>query len=110
MIGKVILPVLLGLSLFKMRSSEKSLSNEKCVQRIYRDCNYPKHFTEEQLENVRQYLNTSFTRLADIKPDKPLCPKLHVRQDWKCLSQQQRRRVVNVWKEMYREGRRSETD
>ena len=79
-------------------------SKEKCIQRIYRDCNHPKHFTEEELENVRQFLNYSFTVLADIKPDKPLCPKLHVRQDWKCLTHQQRRRVVDVWEEMYKRG------
>ena len=70
----------------------QGLSNEECVQRIYRDCNYPTVFSEEELENVRQFLNYSFTVLADIKPDKPLCPKLHVRQDWKCLSQKQKTR------------------
>ena len=84
--------------------SDDSPSDEECVKRIYRDCNHPKHFTEEELENVRQFLNYSFTVLADIKPDKPLCPKLHVRQDWKCLSQQQRRRVVDVWEVMYKKG------
>ena len=104
MFRNVILVVLLSSSFVEMKSSEQGLSNEECVQSIYRDCNYPKHFTEEELENVRQFLNYSFTVLADIKPDKPLCPKLHVRQDWKCLSQQQRRRVVNVWKQMYGNG------
>ena len=97
MLGKVILIILL-VTLVEIQNTEESLSNEECVQRIYRDCNYPKHFTEE---NVIQFINYSFTVLADIKPDKPLCPKLHVRQDWKCLSQQQKTRVVNVWKQMY---------
>src|SRR4051794_23999267 len=81
-----------------------SIPNERCVQRIYRECNYPTTFTDEELENVRQFLNYSFTVLADIKPDKPLCPKLHVRHDWKCLSQQQKKRVTNVWKKMYKRG------
>ena len=61
-------------------------------------------FTEEELENVRQFLNYSFTVLADIKPDKPLCPKLHVRQDWKCLTEQQKSRVVDVLEKMYKRG------
>ena len=74
------------------------------MRRIYRECNYPTTFTDEELENVRQYLNYSFTVLADIKPDKPLCPKLHVRQDWKCLTKQQKRRTINVWKRMYELG------
>ena len=79
----------------KMR---QGASNNECVRRIYSNCNHPKQFTYEELENVRQFLNYSFTVLADIKPDKPLCHKLHVRHDWKCLSQQQKQRVTNVWK------------
>ena len=85
-------------------SSTPVPSDEECVQRIYEKCNYPTVFTEEQLENVRQFLNYSFTVLADIKPDKPLCPKLHVRHDWKCLTEQQKTRVINVWKQMYERG------
>ena len=104
MLLKVILIALFCVSLVEMQSQEKGLSNEECVQNIYHECNGPKEFSEEELENVRQFLNYSFTVLADIKPDKPLCPKLHVRQDWKCLSQQQKTKVVNVFKKMYERG------
>ena len=84
--------------------SNPGLSDEECVKRIYSDCNHPTEFTEEELENVRQFLNYFFTVLADIKPEKPLCPKLHVRQDWKCLTEEKKSRVVNVWKQMYEKG------
>ena len=83
---------------------KRGLSNKECVKRIYSGCNHPTHFTDYELENVRQFLNYSFTVLADIKPDKPLCRKIHVRQDWKCLTQHQKERVSNVWKIMYKKG------
>ena len=83
---------------------DPGLSNEECVKKIYRDCNHDTNFTDEELETVGQYLNYSFTQLADIKPDKPLCDKILVRQDWKCLTKSQKDRLVDVWHQLYYKG------
>ena len=83
---------------------EPGLSNSDCVKKIYRECNHDTNFTDQELEKVRQYLNYSFTQLADIKPDKPLCDKILVRQDWKCLTKTQRDRLAEVWRQLYDEG------
>ena len=86
------------------QNMNKSESSIKCVPGINKECNNQTTFKDEELENVRQFLNNSFTVLADIKPDKPLCPKLHIRQDWMCLTQQQKDRVHEVWKIMFLNG------
>ena len=86
------------------QNMNQSVSSDKCVPGINKNCNNPTTFKDEELENLRQFLNNSFTVLADIKPDKPLCPKLHVRQDWDCLTQQQKDRVHEVWKIMFLNG------
>ena len=77
---------------------------KQCEDRIFRTCNHDTNFTDKDLETVRLNLNYTFTHLADIKPDKPLCDKLLVRQDWKCLTKLQKDRVANTWKQLYEEG------
>ena len=79
-------------------------TKKKCEARIFWKCNHDTNFTDKELEIVRQYLNYTFTQLADVKPDKPLCDKILVRQDWKCLTKSQKDRVANTWKQLYADG------
>ena len=89
---------------YSSNSSNIDQTKKQCEKRIFRKCNHDTKFTDEELEKVRQYLNYTFNHLADIKPDKPLCDKLLVRQDWKCLTKDQKRKVVDVWRQLYAQG------
>ena len=79
-------------------------TKNECEKRIFNKCNHDTKFTDKELETVRQYLNYTFTQLADIKPNKPLCDDILVRQDWKCLTKSQKYRVANTWKQLYTHG------
>ncbi|XP_054163650.1 uncharacterized protein LOC128961435 [Oppia nitens] len=78
----------------------------ECNRNIYRRCNQPTQFSANDLNTVLTYLNTTYTTLADIKPDNSvqLCSAITVRRDWKCLTVAQRNRIVNDFQQLYTNG------
>ncbi|CAG2171134.1 unnamed protein product, partial [Oppiella nova] len=78
----------------------------QCNNAIYRRCNQPRTASAADLATVLSYLNTTFTTLADVKPDSTvaLCSAITVRQDWRCLSPAQRTAVIAVWQQLYTNG------
>lgn len=79
-------------------------NSDDCQQRIYEKCSHRSQFTEQEMESVRQYLIKRFTEDADVKPIRAPCQKLYVRKDFKCLTDLERHKFLNVLKKIYSEG------
>jgi len=71
----------------------------ECYDRIHRECNHERSFTEQEIENVRLYIQNRFLTEPKIKPVRPACKKLHVRRDFKRLTHEERCDVIEVFKE-----------
>jgi len=80
------------------------LGLNECDNRIHRECNHDINFTEEEIENARLYIQDKFLSEPKIKPVRPACKKLHIRKDFKCLTHEERIDVIEVFKQLYRNG------
>ncbi len=76
----------------------------ECYNRIHRECNHEMSFTEQEIENARLYIQNRFLTEPKIKPVRPACQKLYVRKDFKCLTHEEKIDVIEVFKQLYRNG------
>ncbi|CAG2108515.1 unnamed protein product [Medioppia subpectinata] len=53
------------------------------------------------VERARLYLIDRFTTNADIKPSKPPCVQLKLRRDFKCMSEEERQKFVDIIRRLY---------
>ena len=87
--------------LFLVNTCATDSLKEVCEQKIYRECHHATSFTEEELENVRLFLQKKFSKTRPIGEP---CKRLHVRKDIKCLSEEEFQDFVAVIKEMHGSG------
>lgn len=77
---------------------------KKCIQSIYHNCPLNPDITDEEVEKARIYIQKRFMNLADFRPVRPPCKKLHVRRNFKCLTEEERQEVMNAFKALLDNG------
>ncbi|XP_054161634.1 uncharacterized protein LOC128959653 [Oppia nitens] len=70
-------------------------------EKIYRQCTHESEFTEQEIENVRQYLIKRFAKTGPIRQP---CKRLHVRKDIKCMSKVEVQKLIEMFKRLYATG------
>ena len=76
---------------------------DECERNVYARCNHQSEFSAIELENARIYLQDHM-RKANFPPTQPLCERLFVRKDIKCLTDSEKREFVRVIRQMYLSG------
>lgn len=76
-------------------------ANDQCVNRVYQACNHRTHYSEEEIENARIFIQSKF---AATNPVRPACKRLVVRKDFKCLTETEKYEFLNALRELYRNG------
>jgi hypothetical protein len=99
---KMLIFFVLFVQLFSWSELRKiSLSREKCMNRIYKECTHKCEFTDEEIDNARKYIQERF---ASTNPIKGKCSKLRVRKNIKCLTKQEFDDFVDVFKQLNAKG------
>ena len=75
--------------------------SDDCEYELYHKCRQATTFTDEEVENVRLFLQQKFSKTHPIGEP---CKRLHVRRDIKCLSDEEFGDFVAVVKQMYESG------
>ena len=81
-----------------------ALSAQQCKQQISQGCTNTYVPTEEEVERARIYLQERFTKSSSISPVAEPCKKLYVRSNFKCMSHEERERVIKVAQQLYANG------
>ena len=77
---------------------------EQCAQQIRQGCTNDYVHTDQEIEQARLYIQERFIKSSPVKPVAEPCKKLHVRRNFKCMSHEERERVVKVAQQLYANG------
>jgi tyrosinase len=76
-------------------------TSEKCMKKIFRDCNHRHKFSAQEIDNARIYLQS---RLAKTNPTREPCSRLLVRKNIKCLTPKELKKFISAFKKLYSNG------
>ena len=68
---------------------------------MFGKCMHQTKFTRKQLEKVKNYIQSRFSKTNPLKPP---CKTLRVRKDIKCLSKRELSDLIHVFKQLYANG------
>ena len=76
----------------------------ECAELINKGCPDNYQATDEDIEEARIYIQENMLKNAAFPPSLPPCPKLYVRKNFKCLTQEERVRVIEVIQKLHEKG------
>ena len=76
----------------------------ECAELIHRGCTDTYEPIDEDVEEARIYIQETMLKKAAYPPTLPPCPKLYVRRNFKCLTHEERVRVIEVIQKLYENG------
>ena len=75
----------------------------KCGQKVHQGCLNDYRPTDAEVENARIYIQERFMKSPSPPKAKP-CAKLTVKKNFKCMTEEERDRLINVLKKLYANG------
>ena len=84
--------------IFKVKQNPQT-----CESKIYDECTHQRVFSEQEIEIARLYLQARMQD-ATYKPIREHCSQLRVRRDFKCLTEEERQKFIDVIKQLYLRG------
>ena len=76
----------------------------ECTEQVHQGCLNKYVPTEAEIERARIYIQDKFNKESAYPPTIAPCPKLYVRRNFKCMSHEERIKVINVIKQLYTNG------
>ena len=92
------------LKLFTVEFIYQAKTKEECRKQIHLGCTNTYQATDEEVEKARIYIQENMMKKASYPPSLPPCPKLYVRRNFKCLTHEERVRVIEVIQKLYEKG------
>ena len=82
----------------------KDNTKSACAELIHRGCTDTYELTDDDVDDARIYTQENMLKKAAYPLSLPPCPKLYVRRNFKCLTHEERVRVIEVIQELYENG------
>jgi hypothetical protein len=80
------------------------LLKDQCDYNLHCQCHQRTQWTQEEVDNVKRYLQSRFYYESGVKPVRRPCKSVYIRKNWKCLSHSERRRFVYAIRKLYERG------